>query len=140
MKVINIDGKPNKVFVLKETKDSLVYIPVKALFRVDYERLVELEKQGGELLKVMQKTTLDNGRNALVQYDNVIQVLRYKNGSEAGTRLKRPEENIFNIGASEIKAETAQPENVEQKQPQPQQTRNKPGPKKGSVRRKTSTA
>lgn len=137
MKVINVDGRPAKVFVLKETKDSIVYIPVKALFRVDYERLLELEKQGGELLKTMQKTTLENGRNALVQYDNVIQVLRYTSDS-TGKRLKRPNEDGFGDEAPQLKQEVQQPEPVTTPSADEKPARRKPGPRPGS-RRKTPT-
>lgn len=137
MKVINVDGRPAKVFVLKETKDSIVYIPVKALFRVDYERLLELEKQGGELLKTMQKTTLENGRNALVQYDNVIQVLRYTSDS-TGKRLKRPNEDGFGDAVPQLKQEDQQPEPVTTPSADEKPARRKPGPRPGS-RRKTPT-
>lgn len=95
MKNIKIDGRTQRVFVLKETEDSLVYIPVKALFLVDYERFRDMEEKGGELLKTMMNTTLDNGRNALVQYDNIIQVLRYVDGGKkTGVRLMKPSEVI----------------------------------------------
>lgn len=93
MKDVRIDNILQRVFVLKETEDSLVYIPVKSLFKYDYDVLCKMERDGGELLKVMSRTTLDNGRNALIQYDNIIQVMRYTDkGKRVGTRVKKPAE------------------------------------------------
>jgi len=76
MKDIRINNKLNRVFVLKETDDRIVHIPLKSLHRVDYNRLVDIEKRTGkeDMLKVMSETTLDNGRNALDQYDAHIEI------------------------------------------------------------------
>lgn len=140
MKTLRIDGRLAKVFVLKETQDSLVYIPVKSLFRIDYERLLKMEEQGGELLKTMAKTMLDNGRNALVQYDNVIQVLRYTEGqTDTGVRVRRPDELILSATKAEKLVHTAPKEPVqevrqEQEVVEEKPARKRPGPKPGSKR------
>lgn len=138
MKNVKIDGKLSRVFVLKETDDSLVYIPVKSLFRVDYEKLCELEKEGGELLKVLSKTTLPNGRNALVQYDSLIQVLRYtdEEKKQHGSRLKKPDEVFAEV---EQQAAITEAQATEQTEEQPRQ-RKRPGPKPGSKRTRAKPA
>ncbi len=93
MKDIRINGRNQRVFVLKETDERVVYIPVKALHHVDYIRLKDIEAKGGVMLDRMSETTLDNGRNALVQYDDLIQVL-VKTGKNTGERLLKPDEAI----------------------------------------------
>jgi len=91
MEDLRINKRLQRVFVLKRSEDSVVYIPVKALTRVDYDRLVAIEKKGGEMLAQMRKETLDNGRNALALYDHIIQVVRL-NDEKTGTRLPKPDE------------------------------------------------
>lgn len=78
MKDIRVDGAFQRVFVLTESEDRIVYIPLKHLHRTDYDRLVAIEKAAGrgEMLTEMRKTVLDNGKNALVLYDSIIQVLK----------------------------------------------------------------
>lgn len=90
MKDISIDGKIQRVYVLKQTGDRLVYIPLKDLHRVDYERLNELSEKEGELLKVLSRTTLDNGMNALTQYEHLLQIVDIVDGK--GTRVRKPTE------------------------------------------------
>lgn len=94
MKDINIDGKVQRVFVLTETEKRVVYIPLKDLHRVDYERLVEFDKEEGELMKVMARSTLDNGMNALTQYEKLFQIADINDGK--GTRVRKPEEGVQN--------------------------------------------
>lgn len=97
MKDIRIDNRSARVFVLKETDDRIVYIPLKVLHRVDYDRLLKIEQEAGDkMLERMSETVLDNGRNALVQYDGLIQVMK-KNSETTGERLKKPEESIKDI-------------------------------------------
>ena len=91
MEDMRISGKLQRVFVLKKSDESVVYIPVKALTRVDYERLLNVEKKGGEMLAQMRKETLDNGRNALALYDHIIQVAKLKD-TNVGERLPKPDE------------------------------------------------
>lgn len=92
MKDLTIDGKLQRVFVLAESDERIVYIPVKALNETDYERLVDLEKKNPrDLLGEMGKTTLSNGRNALSVYDSIIQVMEKKT-EKVGLRIPKPEE------------------------------------------------
>lgn len=132
MKVLKIDGRAAKVFVLKETEDSLVYIPVKSLALVDYERLLKMEDSGGELLKTMAKETLSNGRNALVQYDNIIQVARYTDVEQTrGIRVRRPTEHFSaanEVSLANAKVQTPEPTPTALPVAEVKQ-KNKPGPK-----------
>lgn len=123
MKTLRIDGRLQKVFVLRETDDRVVYIPVKACFLVDYKKLLELEKRGGDILKHLSNETLSNGRNALVTYDHLIEVMR-KGAEEDGSRLKKPDEAITE---AQLKGEATKEETVAPKEEKPQ--RRKPGPK-----------
>lgn len=143
MKALRIDGRLTKVFVLKETEDSIVYIPLTHLGLIDYKRLIDIESQGGEMLTAMRKTTLDNGRNALQQYDDVIQVLRYSS-KDAGIRVPKPTEGMSvhekyekkqkEIDEEKSKKESQSTEGVTAEAP----VRRKPGPKPGSKRKAPS--
>lgn len=82
MKEMNLDGRKRLVFVLKEDVGATIVIPVDVLLPTDYKRLKALEAQGGELMKVMRDTRLDNGRNALDLYKGLIQVA-YKSKAAA---------------------------------------------------------
>lgn len=133
MKDVRIDGKLQRVFVLKETEKRLVYIPVRSLMEVDYIRLIDMEKKGGDLLKVMTETKLDNGRNALVQYDNIIQVMNYTDkDNKLGTRLRKPEEGVTNQYTEESQTQTMQPQVMQQQVP-PQQPRDSSIPKPTTI-------
>lgn len=62
-----------RVIVLRETEDAIVYIPMNGISRVDYERLKRLyESSELGLLTAMRDERLDNGRNALVTYKDLI--------------------------------------------------------------------
>lgn len=90
-----IDNRMHEVFVLKKTDTRIVYVPVKSLHRIDYERFKEMSMKkppNGDLLDYMSKTKLNNGVNALVQYDNLIHVANVHNN--VGTRVKKTEEII----------------------------------------------
>lgn len=98
MQDIRIDGKLERVFMLRDEKDRMVFIRVKGIHRVDYERLKDMEKETSsnrDLLDVMKDTKLDNGRMALRQYDNIIQIAN-KQGEDRNTplvsRVPKPEE------------------------------------------------
>lgn len=92
-KDLKINGKLQRVFVLKQTEDRLVYIPIKSLHRVDYERLKLMVKEKPprmDLLDFMAKRKLDNGRNALVQFDSLVQVCKLSENQ--AIRLQKPDE------------------------------------------------
>lgn len=95
MKDLKIDGRTQRVFVLREAEERIVYIPVRALHRVDYDRLkgIEATKTADDMLTVMSKTKLDNGINALVMYQNIIDVANLsKDQKQVATRVRKPTE------------------------------------------------
>lgn len=101
MRRLIINGRTKRVFVLNETDKRIVYIPVDALHRVDYERLKTIdEKNPDNMLEEMKDTKLDNGRNALVVYDKLIQVANKATGvqmdkfptTEKAERFRKMEE------------------------------------------------
>jgi hypothetical protein len=109
MKDIRINGKMNRVFVLKETEDRIIHIPVKSLHRVDYGRLRDIESKTpakADMLDAMRKTELDNGRNALVQYDLHIQVYQKKVKNDLSKNSSEPEDQL----TTEAADQTEQPE------------------------------
>ena len=120
MKDIRINGKMHRVFVLTESDERYVYIPLKHITRVDYNRLLEIENKGGDMLTEMKKTKLDNGRNALSQYDSIIQVA-VKEGQQVGARLPKPDEP--ESYSASLKAEDPAPKATEEK---PKKRRGRP--------------
>lgn len=102
-----------KTIVLNETDKAIVHIPLKAMTRVDYNRLKEIyDKAELDLLTTLRDHKLDNGRNALVVYKNVIEVY---NKPQAA-----PQPQVQETSTSEASQETAEPEKP---------ARRKPGPK-----------
>lgn len=91
MKDFTIDGKTQRVFVLTQSDTRVVYIPLKDLHRVDYDRLVEFDKEEGELMKVLARSVLDNGMNALTQFESLLQIMDI-NADGQGTRVRKPVE------------------------------------------------
>lgn len=127
MKTIEVDNKvwkgdkqivqtqKKRVFVLREDEKSIVYIPVKALMRVDYERIVDIAKKAdGDLLTALRDTRLENGMNALVLYENSISVKTKE--TKPVPELQQTQETQ----STEAQAET---------EPQPKRRGRKPGPK-----------
>jgi hypothetical protein len=150
MKTIRIDNKLQRVFVLRENKNRMIYIPVKSLHRVDYERMKEIEakKTSDDLLTVMGDVKLSNGINALVQFDNLICVAVIDENSEGHKILKPGEKAIKaisaetnNRGGSGSDANTAAvlekltdvldavAKTASAKAAEPEKQRKKPGPK-----------
>lgn len=78
-KIITIGKKRAQAFVLKETEEAIVYIPLKSLHLEDYKRLLDMTNRTKiDLLTTMRDTRLDNGRNALVTYQNIIETYTFK--------------------------------------------------------------
>ena len=97
MKDIRVNGRLQRVFVLQENEKRIVYIPVKTLHRVDYDRLKKMEESKPAnlpLLDFMSKQKLDNGRLALVQFDALIQVANVGENGDS-TRLVKPDERLI---------------------------------------------
>jgi len=82
-KTINVNGKQKQVFVLREDK-NVVYIPYSSLMRPDFHLLRKnaeiAQRKGEDLLDTLRDQTAQNGRNALVQVQNLI---RYVDRNEA---------------------------------------------------------
>lgn len=120
MKDFRINGRLTRVFVLKETKDRLVYISLKNIIRVDYDWLTDIEAAAAraktDMLDFMTDYKLPNGMNALVVYDKVIQVLNKDDGS----RLRKPDEVSLKDKAS---PESEKPQATEDLQKEPEQDR-----------------
>ena len=114
-----IQTQKKRVFVLREDETTLVYIPVKALMRVDYDRIVDIAKKAdGDLLTALRDTRLDNGMNALVLYENSISVKTKEIKPE-------PAPQPTQEPAQEPQPQTSEP----QPEPQPKRRGRKPGPK-----------
>lgn len=142
MKDVRINGRMARVFVLKETKDRLVYIPLNSIHRVDYDRLLDVEaiasRTKTDMLDVMSTYKLDNGRNALLQYDSIIQVLQKTadiGKISVGERLEKPGEAVIKMEvqatvkeASEVNEGYA-PQTTVVPQNQPKKRGPKPKPK-----------
>lgn len=127
-KDIRVDGKLQRVFVLTESKDRIVYIPLKNLTKIHYDQLTKIsEANPNNMLEEMRKSTLSNGRNALVMFESVIQVFEKVESDKEGTRLPKPEEAINKVETqSQVKqAEPPKPV-IAEEQPT---ARRKPGPK-----------
>ena len=60
--------------VKKHTTDvgKDIVVPYDNLADIDKKRFFDMEKQGGEMMRVMRDTTLDNGVNALVMYADML--------------------------------------------------------------------
>ena len=49
-----------------------IVVPYDNLADIDKKRFFDMEKQGGEMMRVMRDTVLDNGVNALVMYADML--------------------------------------------------------------------
>lgn len=75
MQKVIVDGKPELCFVLAEGTVNKIVIPLESLLNIDYHRLLPLEKKGGNMLKLMLNTRLENGVNCLHMYKELIRVI-----------------------------------------------------------------
>lgn len=119
-KNIKVDGRDIHAFILVETDERICYIPVSALHRVDYDRLEAVSKIArGPIMETLRDYKLDNGRNALKQYDNLIQVT-IKSGEDS-VRIPKPDESTKKKDVT-VEAKVDTPEEAPK-------ARRKPGPK-----------
>jgi hypothetical protein len=72
MKEFMIKGKKKLCFVLKEGELNDIVVTYDSLAPIDLKRFYEMEGQGGDLMRVMRDTTLDNGVNALNMYEDLL--------------------------------------------------------------------
>lgn len=75
---VEYNGKRVLSFLVKRGDKNLIVIPIDGLLPVDYKRLSQLEAQGGELMRVMRDTILDNGKNALAMYEPLFKIVAIK--------------------------------------------------------------
>jgi hypothetical protein len=69
---IKIGNKDRLCFLVKDGEVNRIVIPIDNLGPIDYQRISKLEAKGGELMRAMRDETLDNGINALVQYQHLL--------------------------------------------------------------------
>ena len=70
-----INGKRKLCYLLKKGEMNDIVIPYDSLADIDVKRMHDMEAQGGELMRVMRDTVLDNGANALAQYKDLIRTV-----------------------------------------------------------------
>ena len=75
MKEYTINDKKRICFLVKKGEANDIVIDQEALQNIDLKRMYEMEAQGGELMRVMRDTTLDNGVNALVMYKDLFKIV-----------------------------------------------------------------
>lgn len=116
-----------KAFILKETEDFYVYIPLRHIMKQDYIRFLDMMKNhDGDLLEAMRDTKLENGLYAILVYDALIQ-----------TQAKAEVERLLTLTEEQAQAtvnEAAEKPEPESKPAQPARNkdgtpRKKPGPK-----------
>ena len=125
-------GMPERCFVLKDDIAATIVIPFKKLMPVDYQRLKAIQAKGGEMLKAMRDETLENGRNALKQYEPLIDVIYKPSWKKDREEREREEEEASYREAAERRA--AQESESEQKEA----PRRGPGRPRGSKNKKKS--
>jgi len=72
MQEFKIGALKKLCFVVKKGTVKDIVVPYDNLADIDKKRFFDMEKQGGELMRVMRDTTLDNGVNALVMYADML--------------------------------------------------------------------
>lgn len=72
MQEFQIGNTKKLCFVVKKGEVKNIVVPYDSLADIDLKRFFDMEKQGGELMRVMRDTTLDNGVNALVMYADML--------------------------------------------------------------------
>jgi len=72
MQEFKIGALKKLCFVVKKGTAKNIVVPYDNLADIDKKRFFDMEKQGGELMRVMRDTTLDNGVNALVMYADML--------------------------------------------------------------------
>jgi hypothetical protein len=78
-----INGKRKLCYLLRKGEKNDIVIPFDSLADVDIRRFHDMEAQGGELMRVMRDTKLDNGNNALYQYQDLIISVPVKQTAQA---------------------------------------------------------
>jgi len=84
-----INGTKRFCFLVKKGDANDIVIDYDSLASIDLKRLSGIEAQGGEMMRVMRDTVLDNGVNALVMYKDLLRTIPVEKKKE-----KVSDENI----------------------------------------------
>ena len=104
LKEFTVKGKRQLSFVVKEGVAADIVIPLDYLQPIDYRRLVKMEEAGGELMKVMRDTKLDNGKDAIIQFQELFvtvlkeRVGKIKQHADANTLVETEAESSVKRG------------------------------------------
>ncbi len=129
MKDMKIDGRTERCFILKDDAAATIVIPISKLMPVDFRRLRDIENKGGEMMQQMRDANLDNGRNAIKQYEPLFVIVRKESFDE------RKEQEITEQ-FDPAKAETTAQQPTTEEQPK----RRGPGRPKGSTSKKKANS
>ena len=94
MQEVIINGNRRFCFMVKKGEVNNIVVPYDGLAPIDLKRFQEMEAKGGELMRVMRDTQLDNGVNALIQYDDVMVTVPVNIAVEEDEVLDEDEEHI----------------------------------------------
>lgn len=100
---VEMKGKRRLCFLVKQGEAANVVIPIESLTRIDYERINAMESKGGELMRTMRETTLDNGMNALVQYQNLLMVIEKPKSTKAKDEAKEEKAETSVVEVSPVR-------------------------------------
>jgi len=113
LKLTENDKSLVRCFVLKDDTAAMVVIPLRKLMPVDYQRLKAIQAKGGEMLKAMRDETLDNGRNALKQYEPLFEIVRkaepQSEPKDSNTSSADPTDPVKDPDPSSNETETPKP-------------------------------
>lgn len=111
-----IGNEKRLCFVVKKGSAKTIVVTYSSLANIDLKRFFDMEKQGGELMRVMRDTTLDNGVNALVMYaDMLIDVPNTVQPKEAKVKEVEVEDIIEDDAETEDDTEEEVKEHTERK-------------------------
>ena len=116
------DNKKNgykkvKTFVLRDGSHAIIHIPLNKLSQIDRQRLFEIEAKGGEMLTHMRDTTLKNGINALVLYDNLIEVYNKPKVKEDNVEVAETQESTNQIETEQVTQTDQEPKKKKRGRP-----------------------
>lgn len=116
-----------KVMLLSETEQAYVFIPLNSITQVDYDRLKAVyDNTELDMLTTLRDHRMDNGRNALVTYRQLIKVKNKKSLGVETAETIRASQGQEDAQESQESQETGQEDQTEQA---PKPARRKPGPK-----------
>lgn len=116
---VEIKGKKRLVYMVKRGTVNDVVIIADTLDYVDANRLNDMSNKGGELMKTMRDTTLDNGKNALKTYKDLLIVVPHPepvgekvaaSGEDEAPKTKTPTKKKKKRSTKKKKKKTTNPE------------------------------